>query len=356
MDASGYQLFRLWSGICSIGVNLGLVWVAYLAALWLPAFNEFAGVVSLPVVALLLSIVFILAFLPFEILAGYAGETAFSRGQQSFREWLRDWSQSQWLVMLGLVAGVCLFGWGGSQSLMWQLIAVAGVCCSVAGFMMTLPFWIRQLGSMTTEHDPELEDDINQELEKHGTKPLKVIILDDGDEEGVNGAILPFHSDTFIINQASGEELHAHELAALALREQWFHQRGQSTLCLTIVLGWVAAGALLALTLPSAWLQAASALQLGLGGVAVMTSWCFLALLIWPPLNNRIMLQADAYLAEKIGVEEMILLLNKIQTLNETDFDISEAKEHIFHPIPSLRKRLEHLSPPSSLPAEDYPS
>ncbi|MEM6885165.1 MAG: hypothetical protein AAF571_09040 [Verrucomicrobiota bacterium] len=343
MDASGYQLFRLWAGICSIGVNLGLIWAAYMASHWLPGLNSVTDLLLLPLWALGIALFMILAFLPFEILTGYAGEAAFSRGQQSFREWFRDWRRSQWLVVLGLVVGICLFGWGGSLSLPWQLTAVLAVCLVIAGFIMTLSFWIRMLGGMPSEQDPELEEDINQELLKHGASPLNLHILDDGDEEGVNGTILPFQSDTLLINQSCGEELHAEELAAMALREQWFHQKGQSTLCLMIVIGWMAAGVLLALILPTAWLGASSALQLGLGGAAIFTTWCFLALLIWPPLNNRMMLQADLYLAEKIGMDETVMLLNKIQTLNETDFDISESKEQIFHPIPSLRKRLEYL-------------
>jgi len=343
MDASGYQLFRLWSGICSIGINLGLIWAAYLASHWLPGFNSLNHLLGLPLAALVCAMLHVCAFLPFEILMGYAGETAFSRGQQSFREWMRDWRRSQWLVLLGIVFGICLFGWGGHLPLHWQLTTVVAVCLVMVLFTMTLPFWICLLSGMSTEHDPELEDDINQELAEHEATRLKVLILDDGDEEGGNGTILPFQSDTFIINQAAGEELHAHELAALALRELWFHQKGQSSLCLIIVLLWLVSGALLALNIPAIWLAAATPLQLGLGGAAVLTTWCFLALLIWPPLNNRQMLNADRYLAQHIGVEETVALLNKVQTLNETDFDISATKEHIFHPIPSLRKRLEHL-------------
>jgi len=301
MDASGYQLFRLWSGICSIGLNLGLVWAVYLASLWLPGLSALSGTLSLPLVALTVSLFLVLAFLPFEILIGYAGETAFSRGQQSFREWFRDWRHSQWLIILGLVTGICGFGLVGSLPLHWKLTGVVAVCLAATAFVFTLPFWVRVLGGISSEYDPELEADINHELKKHGASSLNVLILNDGEEEGVNGTILPFQSDTFLINQNSGEELHAHELAALALREEFFHRKGQSTICFVIVLGWIATGTLLALTLPAIWLGADTNLQLGLGGVAVLTTWCFLALLTWPPLNNYYMLKADQYLGQIDG-------------------------------------------------------
>lgn len=345
MDSSSYQQFRLWSGICSIGINLGMIWTAFFMSLMLPSLSAGISGILFPLVALSIALIFILAFLPFEILVGFAGESAFSRGRQSLGEWMRDWGKSQWFIIFGLVCGLCFFAWADGLPLLWKLIAVSLVCLLAAFFVFSLPFWVQLLGGMAAEQDLELDDEVNEKLRQYDAPPVKILILDDGDEEGVNGTILPFHPDTFIINHAAGEELHADELAALALREQWFHRKGQSLQCLLIVLGWLAAGLLLALTVPAAWLGATYPLQLGLGGVAVLTTWCFLALLVWPPLNNRIMLKADAYLAKKIGVEKTVALLNKIQTLNETDFDISGIKEHVFHPVPSLRRRLVHLNP-----------
>jgi len=343
MDASSYQQFRLWAGICSIGINLGLVWAAYLATHWVPGLTGATEVWFLPFFAFTFALIAILAFLPFEVLIGFAGESAFSRSQQSFSEWLQDWSRSQWLVLAGVVAGICIFGWVGPQGLLWHLAAVVALSVVAAGFVFTLPFWIRFLGGFAVENDRRLESQVNEVLKSHDAPPVRLAIVDDGDEEGVNGTILPFDSETFTINRAASEQLEAEELASLVLREQWFHRNGQAGLCLGIVLGWLSAGILLSFWIPGALLGAESALQSGIGGTAVMTTWCFLALLTWPPLNNRIMLRADASMAEKIGVDETVALLNKIQTLNESDFDLSESKEHVFHPIPSLKKRLEHL-------------
>lgn len=343
MDASGYQQFRLWAGICSIGMNLGLVWAAYLATHWVPGLTEVTPIWLLPFFAFSFALIAVLAFLPFEILIGFAGESAFSRSQQSFSEWLQDWSRSQWLVVTGVVAGVCIFGWVGPQGLIWHLVAVVILSAVSALFILTLPFWIRFLGGFAAGQDNRLESQVNEVLKSHDAPPVRLVILDDGDEEGVNGTILPFDSETFTINHAASEQLEPEELASLVLREQWFHRDGQGGLCLAIVLGWLSAGILLSFWIPGALLEAESALQSGIGGTAVMTTWCFLALLTWPPLNNRITLKADAAMAEKIGLEKTVALLNKIQTLNESDFDLSDAKERVFHPIPSLKKRLEYL-------------
>jgi hypothetical protein len=343
VDASSYQLFRLWSGICSIGLNLGLIWAVYGTSLLVTGLPGMTLDGALPLYGLIVAILIVIAFLPFEILIGYAGEAAFSRTRQALSEWLKDWSRPQWFVILGMVAGISLFGFIGRMDVFSQCIAVGVISALAAGFLISLPYLVHRLGGMRSNRDAVLEEAINQHLDQLDSPPLKLQILEDGGEEGVNGAILPFQRHTLTINQAASEELEVNELAALALREQWFHQKGQGLMCVAIVIGWIMAGLTMALFLPGSALPADTALQQGLSGAAIMTTWCFLALFVWPPLSNHTMLKADAYLAEKIGVDATVALLNKIQTINETDFDLSGTREHIFHPIPSLKKRLHHL-------------
>lgn len=343
MDASSYQWFRLWSGICSIGLNLGLIWAVYLASLLLTDLPGMASDWALPVYALGVAVLIILAFLPFEILIGHAAESAFSRSCQSWEDWLRDWSASQGLILAGLAGGICLFGYVGRLDLGSKVIALAVMAGLLPLFIYSLPFWMQKLAGLHATRNPELESDLNRELKSLGAYHLDLHILPDGDEEGVNGTILPFRPGIFYINSNAAAELRPKELAALALRELWFHRKGQSLLSTVIVVAWALAGLYLALRIPGFLLPASTALQQGLGGAALMTSWCFLALFVWPPFSNRIMLKADRFLAEKIGAQDTIALINKIQTLNESDFELPPAREHIFHPIPTLRKRIENL-------------
>jgi Zn-dependent protease with chaperone function len=343
MDASSYQHFRLWAGICSIGLNLGMIWTAYafcLLPLPLPGIEQ---VPYLPLYAMVVTVAIILAYLPFEILIGYAAELAQARTQLTLGQWLRDWWRPQWFVAFGLTAGISLFGIVSQMPLSAIMVTLGMVTLLVLALIWGLPYLIRLPGGLRPQTNPVLEAALNETLREFKAPDVTLKILDDGDEEGVNGVIMPFHPKTLYINRAAAEELDVKELAALTFREQWFHQRGQTLLHVGIVLGWILAGVYLALTVPGSILPATTALEQGLGGAAIMTTWCFLALLIWPPLNNRAMLKADLHLAHHVGAEATIALLNKIQTLNETDFELDPAKEHVFHPIPSLKKRIEAL-------------
>ncbi|MEO0453967.1 MAG: hypothetical protein AAFY98_07500 [Verrucomicrobiota bacterium] len=343
MDASQYQLFRLWSGICSIGLNLGMIWAAFLASAFLPNLPGSDLAWGFPLYTAAIALFLLLAFLPFEILIGFAAESTYSRTQQSFSEWFADWFRGIGSTFFGLVFGICFFGFVGQLNGLNLAITCAAAIGLVLLLIFTLPNWAFAVGALPIIADTELESELNEELNKLDAPPVQLHILKDGDEEGVNGMILPFQPNALYLNRSATEELDANELAAMAIREQWFHRQGQSTLCVGIILTWTLAGILMAVTLPSFLLGNTTLLQSGLGGAAIMTTWTFLALFTWPPLNNKFMLDADQHLAEKIGAQRTMELLNKIQTLNETDFELGSAKEHVFHPIPSLYKRIQHL-------------
>ena len=97
-------------------------------------------------------------------------------------------------------------------------------------------------------------------------------------------------------------------------------------------------GVLLALLLPSV-----NSVQAGLSGAAIMTTWCFLALFVWPTLNRVWMRHADSFLASLATPGEVRDLLSKIERLNATDISLSPAKTTVFHPIPPLQDRLSNL-------------
>jgi hypothetical protein len=83
--------------------------------------------------------------------------------------------------------------------------------------------------------------------------------------------------------------------------------------------------------------------QEGLNGAAMMTTWCFLALFVWPTLNRFWTGKADAFLASFVTSDEVRDLFSKIERLNATDITLSPAKTAVFHPIPPLQDRLSNL-------------
>ncbi|MEM9400575.1 MAG: hypothetical protein AAF984_10225 [Verrucomicrobiota bacterium] len=298
---------------------------------------------GLPLYALCVGMLLTLCFLPFEILIGYAAEAVLGRTTQTLWQWLLDWSRSQLLILVGTVLGICFFGYVGQMEMLYQLAAVGASFLLFLFLIFILPYASTYLSGMACVENQNLEKTINEGLSKWNVRPLKLKILDDGGEEGVNGCIFPFFKNTFYVNQKAVDELNADELASMAYREYWFHQNGKSFLCTSIVLIWAILGLGLSITVPAAFLAATNALEFGLCGAALFTSWCFLALFIWPPLNNKLMLKADQALANQTKSDDVIKLLNKVQTLNQTDCSISSAKEFVFHPIPSLSNRIEHL-------------
>ena len=74
-----------------------------------------------------------------------------------------------------------------------------------------------------------------------------------------------------------------------------------------------------------------------------MTTWCFLALFVWPTVNRVWMRSADEFLASMASAAEVKDLLSKIERLNATDIALSPAKTAVFHPIPPLQDRLNNL-------------
>ncbi|MEM6823003.1 MAG: hypothetical protein AAF558_13820 [Verrucomicrobiota bacterium] len=343
MTATSYQRFRLWSGICSIGLNLSLAWLAYGISLGFGDISFYPAPWILPLYALLISVFLILAFLPFEILIGFAAESSLGRTNESLNSWLSSWVKNQRFGILSLACGISLFGWLGPATWGATWIAAALLCFVLILIIYVLPSLIEHLGTGHISKNERLESRINEELEQLGTEPVRLRLIDDGGQEGVNGMMLPFYKNRFFINQSAADQLSAKELGLLALREQWFQNCGQTRLSLLIIITWSVAGFLLSCTVPGGVLPANTALQHGLGGMAIMTSWCFLALFVWPPLSNRAMLNADSYLAEKSSPDQVLALIQKLQKLNQSDDTLTTEKEWVFHPIPSLRKRINNI-------------
>jgi Zn-dependent protease with chaperone function len=124
----------------------------------------------------------------------------------------------------------------------------------------------------------------------------------------------------------------------MAAREECYRRSGTWIVILGIVTLWTLLGIFLARFLPSV-----NTVQAGLSGAAIMSTWCFLALFVWPSVNRVWMRHADASLALLTTAGEVRDLLSKIERLNATDIDLSAGKTAVFHPIPPLHERLSNL-------------
>jgi len=333
VDPVNYQRIRLWSGITSIGANLAMIWGLALSASWWAMGFSGLGLLGIPAVLLAVAILVTLANLPFDVLSGHAVEQAAGRTGQSTGQWLADWIRGRLVTMIGLWIGMIYFSAFHQASRSGTIILIVA-----AGVMVILLFLLVPAGdSAPTGSSKEVfEKSMNAELQSLGVKARPVRWFDLGDEETVNGCITP--RGLLSLSATVAQWLTPREAALMASREECYRKSGTWLFTLLIVASWTLLGILLATLIPSV-----NAVQAGLIGAAVMSSWCFLALFVWPTLNRFWMNRGDAFLASLASPAEVGELLSKIERLNATDISLSAVKTAVFHPIPPLQARLSKL-------------
>jgi hypothetical protein len=331
VDPGNYQRVRLWAGITSIGTNLGLIWGIALSASWWA--SGVSGAVAISVVLLSVALLVTLANLPFDLLTGNALESAANRLGESSTYWLQDWFRNRLFTLLGLWTGFLFFATFHQVPRQWVLPMLLA-----AGTIILLLFLFVPAGrpSATGCSEKAFENTLQLELKRLQVPLRPVRWFDNGDSETVNGCISP--RGLLSLSTTVAQWLTPREAALMAAREEYYRRSGTWIMILGIVLVWTLLGILLVLLLPSV-----NPVQAGLSGAAIMTTWCFLALFVWPTLNRVWMRHADSFLASLATPEEVRDLLSKIERLNATDISLSPAKTTVFHPIPPLQDRLTNL-------------
>lgn len=333
MDSTDYQRIRLWSGITSIGANLAMIWGLALSASWWAV--GFSGLGPLGILAVLLAVAILLtlANLPFDVLSGHAVEQSVGRTGQSVSHWLSDWIRGRFVTLFGLWIGMIYF-----SALHQASRSGATILIIAAGVVVILLFLLVPAGDSAPAGSSKevFEKSMNAELQSLGVTPRPVRWFDLGDEETVNGCITP--RGLLSLSATVAQWLTPREAALMASREECYRKSGTWLFTLLIVASWTLLGILLATLIPSA-----NAVQAGLIGAAVMSSWCFLALFVWPTLNRFWMNRGDAFLVSLASTAEVSELLSKIERLNATDISLSAVKTAVFHPIPPLQERLSKL-------------
>jgi hypothetical protein len=289
--------------------------------------------VETSLVLLLIALVVTLANLPFDLLVGNALESAANRTSASTMEWIKDWLSHRFFTLTGLWTGFLFYALLLQVPREWTLVMLFG-----AGILVLILFLFVPAGcsSVVGSKERAFEEKLKLELNLLKIQLRPVCWFDHGDAETVNGCITP--QGTLSLSTTVVTWLIPREAALLVAREEYYRRSGIWLLILLIVTAWVMLGILLASLLPSK-----NPVQAGLAGSAVMTSWCFLALFVWPTLNRSWMRQADNFLASMASAGEVRELLSKIERLNATDIALSPVKTAVFHPIPPLQQRLLNL-------------
>lgn len=336
MTASAYQRIRLWSGIVSIGSNLGAIWALYFSAAWWSY-----GLGSASAIAILVVIPFGLAVanLPFEILTGHACETAAGRTEQTLTSWLSDWLRGAIPSAVAQSVGFLLFYFASNLDGPSRWLIAAGVALLIMVVTYaSLPLRLARRAALKSSELARYEREVEREFEAAKMQAPRICWVNDSDLTTVNGAIPAFGRILFLSTNVA-QQLTPRETMLMVLREVWFSQTGTSRMVVLIAMLWLLAGVLLALGMPGV-----TGSQTAIGGAAVVTTWCFAALFVWPACNRVWMRQADRFLLTVAPVGEIRDVLAKVQQLNATDTELSTGKAAVFHPIPPVQDRIRALS------------
>ena len=281
LNATNYQQVRLWSGIFSIGANLGLIWALYFASLsaspWLLSRFDARVLLLLPVAAMLA-----LGFV-FDLLCGHTMESALGRTRQSLKGWLRDWLLVALRVAPALYVGLLSLGWLRFQPTSNQLLFAVFAALFLIFLTLLLPAFLPRSWRCESDQTRDFAVQLRPELAKIGVPSgLAILWIESEDETTVNGAIPPLGRAQIWLGTNVARELSPRQAALLIRRDWWFRRTKKHVLSAAICVSWLLFGFLFARFLP-----ARDALQAAFGGAAIVTSWCFVALFVWPRLDER---------------------------------------------------------------------
>ncbi len=294
-----------------------------------------------------------LLLLPFDLLTGHAVERLVERSEQSLGGWLRDWLQGASRYLFASWCAGLAFGYGSGLWWPWRAgltVAVLAICFLAAEFHFRLsPRTWKPADPSFAAYESAVQAELT-EL-KQPSPPLRWMAESDafavngmaigpvilGNAEGV--ALPPVALTTSVVKY-----LKARQAALMIAREVFQHRAGFRRMTLMACLGWLLAGLILVWAAP-AYTGALPLLNAALLGMAIMTTWCIVALFVWPLWNRYWVRRADGFLLTLAPLAEVQELLVLVQQLNATDIELPAATTTIFHPIPPLSERLHYLSP-----------
>ena len=350
MLATSYQRVRLWSGVTSIALNLALAWGMFALA---PTVQRLLPHWPFPAQLGACLLAGVLLMLPFDLLVGHAVERLVERTEQSLGAWLFDWLRGTGRFVLASWFAGLAFGYGSELWWIWRIAITAAV---LAVCFLSAEHHFRLSPRAWRPSDPSqanYEESVQSELTelKLASPPLCWML--ESDAYAVNGMVVgPAMSGqsnrdappAVAVTTSVIKYLKPRQTALLIAREVFQHRAGFRRLALLVSLGWLLAGLALVWSAPS-FTGAMSELKSALLGMAIMTTWCLVALFIWPLWNRYWVRRADGYLLTLAPLAEVQELLVLVQQLNATDIELPSVKTTIFHPIPPLSERMHYLSP-----------
>ncbi len=329
---SGYGRARLWLGISAVGTMVVLATLALAFGLPSRASDLFAP--SLGGQALLL-VAFLLAYaaiqLPFDVLGGYILPRRYGRHHPpliTFAARLLRGVMAHTLLLAFIGIGLLLMGRSFGS------LGVIGVCglLSLALLATRLP-----LARMFSKLQ---ESTMNKRAVRSEPSQLPVDFVasdDEGFTGGITGVLRPHR---VLMPQRWLQELGQPGIAVVTRRRELAVRTGSWARGRLLALGFTLFGVVLA-----AFIVGSARIGTGEGIITfslVFTLWSFIGLLTLPTPSRAGVAEVDAGLRAS-GIDPVLIdeTIRKLDTLQDTEPERPVGVEAIFHPVPSVRSRIE---------------
>lgn len=333
-----YARSRLWLGISGVGL---LVLVAS-ASLWLGLPRRFLSGLSGPAAIAITLLSFIALSVPSDALGGYYLPRLHGRTKISRAGFLAAWFRG--VVSQAMVLGVCAATilesarWGGNR---------AGIACFASWMVILLlgqSLIARFVGGLKMSSVVSSADELENHIKLPKTpSPISVqsIVSQSSDPGFVGGLVGLPGCERLILPAAWWNDLTVDVLATELTRRQGVLATGSRTRGLLVALIWNLVGFIVSSNMPgSSIADAAGLIQCSLW----FTLWSFLGLLTLPSINRLGVLGADRFaLDQGISAAAISAAISRLDSLQDDEPIRTRWIERIFHPIPSVERRIAAL-------------
>ena len=337
-----YARARLWLGISGVGFFV----VVSAGALWLDLPRRLlAGRPGVEALALTLAAFVLLSF-PFDLLGGSVLPRRYGRTEASFGLWLRSWLRG--VVAQALLMGLCGLVLLAAGRRGGVLLALLALVLLMGGLLMGQLAVARLVGGLRASGLPvglqasaAVLAPAEGAPQGRGQKRPEVVLYGSTDPAFVGGlAGLP-GSERLVLPARWLEVLPADVVEMQITRRMGALLSGARMRGVALALGWNLAGFALASQMPRADLTQAA----GLVDTALwFTLWSFVGLLLLPTLNRPGVLEADRFALEHgVALEVLERGMVELDRLQDDEPRRSRWVERVFHPIPSVERRMDAL-------------
>ena len=336
----------MWLGISGVGFFV----IASAAALWFDVSKRMLGGTSSGGAITLTLLVYILISFPGDLLGGYLLPRRYGRTNLELRSFLRSWIRG--VVLQALIMGACGFivlqaAIRGGTLVGMGIFLILMVCLLDGQLMVArLVGALRPSGGKAPASLQELLRNGLEQRKRKLEQPA-ILIYRSTDPAFVGGLVGLPGRERLVLPAAWLEDLSLDAVRMQVTRRLAVLVTGARARGAGLALVWNAGGFAMASQLPRASLTSATGL---INAGLWFTLWSFVGLLLLPSLNRPGVREADEFAFEEgIGEATMERVMIDLDRMQDDELERSRWVERVFHPIPSVRSRMELLRTPSNV-------